>query len=99
MQPANLIRNCLKSTQLLYTLFNKADGLRVKTFEGQLATLRFSDWPDEIMCATFWDSEEQDWEEISPNWTLPPAPEEESTKELSDDRVRALSNLPLSAAG
>lgn len=48
-------------------------------FEGQIATLRFNDWPDEIMCTIFIDGEEQDWEDLPPNWTLPPAPEETAT--------------------
>lgn len=48
-------------------------------FEGKIATLRFNDWPDEVMCTIFIDDEEQDWEDIPSNWTLPPAPEEEAT--------------------
>jgi hypothetical protein len=48
-------------------------------FEGRIATLRFNDWPDEIMCTILIDGEEQDWEDLPPNWTLPAAPEEKST--------------------
>jgi len=45
-------------------------------FEGKITTLRFNDWPDEIMCTIFIDGEEQDWEDIPENWALPEAPEE-----------------------
>jgi hypothetical protein len=45
-------------------------------FEGKIATLRFNDWPDEIMCTIVIDGEEQDWEDIPESWSLPPAPEE-----------------------
>jgi hypothetical protein len=47
-------------------------------FEGKVAKLRFNDWPDQIMCTIFIDGDEQDWEDIPENWTLPPAPEEQS---------------------
>jgi len=40
-------------------------------FNDKVARLRFNDWPDEILCTIFIDSEEQDWEDWPEHWTLP----------------------------
>ena len=41
------------------------------SFEGKTATLKFNDWPDEVMCTISLDGDEQDWEDFPSNWTLP----------------------------
>ncbi len=45
-------------------------------FQNKVVTLRFNDWPDEILCTILIDGDEQDWEDFPPNWTLPEVDEE-----------------------
>lgn len=40
-------------------------------FNDKAARLRFNDWPDEILCTIFIDSDEQDWEDWPDHWILP----------------------------
>jgi hypothetical protein len=40
-------------------------------FQNKVVKLRFNDFPDEVLCTIIIDDEEQDWDELPSNWTLP----------------------------
>lgn len=40
-------------------------------FRDKVASLRFNDWPEEVLCTIFVDADQQDWEDFPSNWTLP----------------------------